>query len=103
MTKDINDVYAKFFTKDNKEKAKKVLDGDRFMVSNQDLFIVSFLAGGSFLVIILTFLFCLMEDHLSFNEEFMMSGIKAFTPVSRILFFFTYIIIATGFIIRIFR
>lgn len=60
MTKDLYEVYAKYFCDGNIEKAKKKLNGDRFIVSNKDLFLVSFLGGGSFIIIVMTFLYCFM-------------------------------------------
>ena len=61
FTKDLNNVFAKFFTKGNREKAKKILDGDRFLVSNRDLFVVSFLGGGSVFLLLATLVFCLLD------------------------------------------
>lgn len=100
MTKDLNSVYASFFTKGNKEKAKEILQGDRFIVSNRDLFIVSFFGGGSVFIIIFNFLFMLLDESSSqIDSDIALNAVKAFSPVSRILFFIIYIIVATGFVI----
>lgn len=96
-------VYADYFTEKKRKKAKKILQGDKFIVSPKDLVIVAFLNGGSFLMVVFTIAQCLMLDSRIFRDELLMLGIKAFNPLFRVAFIIIYIILATGVVIRVYR
>lgn len=103
FNEDLIRVYAEYFTKGNIKKAKKVLKGDKFLVSTKDLGIVTFLSGGSLFILMFTLVICYMEDPVLFRDQITQTTIKAFTPVVRLLFFLIYTMYMIGVVIRVFR
>ena len=103
ITKDLTTIYAKFYTNGDREKAQKILAGDRFMVSNRDLFLVSFLGGASLFLMISTLIVCLLDSNFGKKNKKIMAAVRAFTPICRVEFMIIYIIAATGVVIRVFR
>lgn len=69
FNEDLISVYSDYFTKGNLKKAKKVLKGDKFLVSPKDLAIVTFLTGGSLVIILFTFVVCFLVDPDLFTDQ----------------------------------
>jgi len=102
VSKDIKTVYAKLFHKDNIKAATKALEGETGGIDKFDLGILAFFSGGVIVLLVFLFLFCIYQNDGKFDEH-VLSHIDALNPTMRITFLICYIILASGFVVRVFR
>lgn len=103
ITMDIESVYADNFTNGDTNKAKQILRGGKFIVSDTDFTIVTFFGSSSLFMLLMIVYFCIIEDPIAYESDQFRSAIKAFTPIKRVTFIIIFILMATGVIIRVFR
>ena len=101
-SQDIRSIYAKNFTQGNIAKAKKVLEGSGNQYTTQDLFLLSMFSGGIIAMVLLVLFFMIIENYL-YSSSILWDGLAATNPVMRITFIISYILFATGIVIRVFR
>jgi len=101
VSKDIKTVYAKLFHKGNLKKASDSLEGETGGINKRDLAILSGFTGAVIMMIFYICIYCVYHGD-SFNTS-VLDQIEAFNPTMRITFLITYIILASGFVVRVFR
>jgi hypothetical protein len=102
VSKDIKTVYAKLFHKDNLKAASQDLEGQTSGIDKNELGILAFFTGGVLVLVVFLLMFCLYQNDGTFDEH-VLSHIDAINPTMRITFLMCYILLASGFVVRIYR